>query len=44
MIFMNTKSFNKDFGQTKQDSELKFGTQLVEYIMHVCTEAFCNNA
>ena len=41
---MEAKSLNKDFEQTKQDSELKFGTQIVKCMIHVCTEAFYNNA
>lgn len=41
---MSFKSLSKDSEKTEQDSDLKFGTQLVEYLIHVCTEAFYDKA
>ena len=37
-----TNYLNKDFEVTEHDNELKFGSLAVNYIMHVCTEAFVN--
>ena len=43
-VFTETKSLSKDFEVTEHHNELKFGTHVVEYIIQVCTEEFCNSA